>query len=86
MEEVVAARYGKLTGDEAKALVVEAKWVAVLGAYVQSELDHVSHSLTSRIAALATRYGVTQFSLTADVALLSKRVDEHLKRMGATWN
>ena len=52
----VAAQYGKLTENEIKTLVVDDKWLAMLAAAVQGELDRVSQTLTGRIHQLAERY------------------------------
>jgi type I restriction enzyme M protein len=82
----VAAQYGKLTEDEIKTLVVDDKWLATIAAAVQGELDRVSQALTGRIRQLAQRYATPLPQLTADVATLAARVDEHLKKMGAVWN
>ncbi|HMI84208.1 MAG TPA: class I SAM-dependent DNA methyltransferase [Polyangiaceae bacterium] len=81
----VAAKYGKLTEDDVKTLVVDDKWVAKLDASVQSELDRVSQTLTSRIRELADRYATPLPKLTVDLATLASRVDEHLTKMGAVW-
>jgi type I restriction enzyme M protein len=78
----VAARYGKLTEDEIKTLVVDDKWLATLAAAVQSELDRVSQTLTGRIRQLAERYATPLPQLTDEVATLAARVNEHVKRMG----
>lgn len=78
-------KYSKLTEDEIKALVVEDKWLATLGAAIQGELDRVSQTLTSRIRQLAERYAVPLPKLTNDVAKLTIRVESHLKKMGAVW-
>jgi type I restriction enzyme M protein len=78
----VAARYGKLTEDEIKTLVVDDKWLATLAAAVQGELDRVSQALTGRIRELADRYATPLPQLTDGVAKLAARVDEHLKKMG----
>jgi type I restriction enzyme M protein len=78
----VAARYGKLTEDEIKTLVVDDKWLATLAAAVQGELDRVSQTLTGRIRELAERYATPLPQLTDGVAKLAARVDEHLKKMG----
>jgi type I restriction enzyme M protein len=86
LEAKVAAKYGNLTEDEIKTLVVDDKWLATLAAAVQSELDHVSQTLTGRIRQLADRYATPLPQLTAEVEALSVRVDEHLKKMGAVWN
>ncbi len=85
LEENVAARYGNLTGDDLKALVVEAKWLTTLAADVQTELDHVSQSLTARVRELADRYEATLPQVSAEVASLSAMVEGHLRRMGASW-
>ncbi|MGD1102319.1 MAG: class I SAM-dependent DNA methyltransferase [Terriglobia bacterium] len=86
LEANIAAKYAKLTEDEIKTLVVDEKWLAILAATVQSELDRVSQALTGRIRQLADRYATPLPQLTNEVASLATRVDEHLKKMGATWN
>ena len=83
--EKVLAKYGQLTEDEIKTLVVDDKWLATLAAAVQGELDRVSQTLTGRIRQLAERYATPLPQLTAEVATLAARVDEHLKKMGAVW-
>jgi type I restriction enzyme M protein len=82
--EKVAAKYGQLTEDEIKTLVVDDKWLATLAAAVQGELDRVSQTLTGRIRQLAERYATPLPQLTDEVATLAARVDEHLKKMGCT--
>ncbi|MCG2786764.1 MAG: N-6 DNA methylase, partial [Anaerolineae bacterium] len=86
LEAKVAAKYGKLAEDEIKTLVVYDKWLATIAAAVQSELDHVSQTLTGRIRQLAERYATPLPQLTGEVATLAARVDEHLKKMGAVWS
>ncbi|MBZ0234319.1 MAG: N-6 DNA methylase [Deltaproteobacteria bacterium] len=81
----VAAKYAKLTEDDIKALVVDDKWLATLEATVQSELDRVSQTLTGRVRELAERYATPLPKVMADLSMLAARVDEHLKKMGATW-
>ena len=83
LEAQVATKYGKLSEDEIKALVVDDKWLARLEAEVRSELDRVSHALSDRIRQLAERYDSPLPCLTAEVETLSARVAEHLRRMGA---
>jgi type I restriction enzyme M protein len=86
LDEQVTAKYGKLTQDEIKTLVVEDKWLTALAAAVQGELDRVSQALTGRIRQLAERYATPLPKLTKDVQTLSAKVDVHLKKMGAVWN
>jgi len=81
----VATKYGKLTADEIKTLVVDDKWLAALAVAVQSELDRVSQALAARIGQLAERYAAPLPKVTEEAATLAARVDEHLKKMGAVW-
>ena len=71
--------------DEIKVLVVDNKWLARLEAELQGELDRVGQTLTSRIRELAERYAAPLPKLMNDLVLLSTRVDDHLKQMGAIW-
>ena len=86
LEAKIAAKYGKLSEAEIKALIVEDKWLARLASDVQSELDRVSQSLTGRVKELAERYATPLRELTKDVETLAAHVDEHLNKMGAQWN
>lgn len=77
--------YAKLSLAQIKTLVVDDKWLARLAADLQSELDRVGQTLTARIRELAERYATPLPQLVDEVVVLSARVDEHLKRMGAAW-
>jgi len=79
------ARYPALTADEVKALVVDHKWIAALGAAVHGELDRVSQALTGRMKELAGRYGRTMPELAQQVDELEARVAGHLAKMGFAW-
>ncbi len=84
LENKVAAQYGKLSEAEIKTLVVEDKWLAILAASVQSELDRVSQGLTGRVRELAERYGTPLPQVVSQVDELEKRVAGHLEKMGFT--
>jgi type I restriction enzyme M protein len=81
----VAAKYEQLTETDIKTLVVEDKWTATLATTVQGELDQVSQTLTGRIRELVERYESPLPQIVNEVAALSAKVDEHLKKMGVTW-
>jgi type I restriction enzyme M protein len=81
----VAAQYELLTEADIKSLVVGDKWIATLASAVQGELDRVSQTLTGRIRELTERYESPLPQIMDEVAALSAMVDEHLKKMGATW-
>jgi type I restriction enzyme M protein len=86
LDAKVAVKYKQLTEAEIKTLVVDDKWLCVLAASVQSELDRVSQALTGRIKQLAERYATPLPKLAGEVDTLAARVDEHLKKMGFVWN
>jgi type I restriction enzyme M protein len=86
LEELLDEKYPDLTEEEIKTLVVEGKWLSTISNAVKSELDRVSQTLTSRIRELAERYATPLPHLADEVTTLSARVDEHLKRMGLTWD
>jgi len=74
-----------LSEDEVKTLVVEDKWLTTLASDVQAELNRISRALTGRIKELAERYATALPKLTAEVEVLSGKVDAHLKKMGFVW-
>lgn len=82
----VAGQYSKLNEDEIKTLIVDDKWMATLDNDIHTELDRISQALTGRIKQLAERYAQPLPALIDEVEILSKKVDEHLKKMGFTWN
>ncbi|MEO8383499.1 MAG: class I SAM-dependent DNA methyltransferase [Acidobacteriota bacterium] len=86
LDTLAYEKYPALTEGEIKTLVVDDKWMASLAATVQGELAGVSQTLTGRIRELAERYATPLPALVDEVTTLSARVDEHLKRMGASWN
>jgi type I restriction enzyme M protein len=85
LDAKVDAKYPKLTEAEIKSLVVDEKWIATLASSVRGELDRVSQTLTGRIRELAERYESPLPQIVHEVASLSAKVDEHLKKMGVTW-
>jgi type I restriction enzyme M protein len=85
LDKKIDAKYPELTEAETKMLVVDDKWMGLLSAAVQGELDRVSQTLTGRIRELAERYATPLPKLIDEVAALSARVEEHLTKMGASW-
>ena len=85
LDRKIDAQYPKLTEDEIQTLVVDDKWMVSLSVAVQGELDRVSQTLTGRIRQLAERYATPLPRLLEEVDTLATRVDEHLRKMGASW-
>ncbi len=85
LDALAFAKYAELTEAEIRKLVIDDKWMARLSDDVQGELDRVSQTLTGRIRELAERYATPLPALVDEAATLARRVDEHLKKMGASW-
>jgi len=85
LDKYVLTKYGDLTQDEIKSLVVDDKWMPTLQQAIYSEMDRISQRLTQRIKELAERYEMPLPELTSRVDELTSRVEEHLKKMGMTW-
>lgn len=85
LDAQVFAHYPKLTIEQIKSLIVDDKWLATLQASIVAEIERVTQQLANRVKTLDERYSVPMPNLVDDVALLSSKVDEHLKKMGLTW-
>lgn len=86
LEELVWKKYGTLTDDDIKTLVVEDKWMAVLDQAIQTELQRVSQRLTQRIKELADRYDTPLPVMLNEVKHLEDKVNAHLVKMGFQCN
>ncbi|HUM80268.1 MAG TPA: type I restriction-modification system subunit M [Methanothrix sp.] len=76
----------KLSHDEIKSLLVEDKWLARLQTELLDSIDLISHRFSSHLQELAERYAEPLPQIEQEVAELSKKVEEHLKKMGFSWN
>jgi type I restriction enzyme M protein len=85
LDEKALAQYSKLKESDIKDLVVDSKWMSAIHTAIQSELDRVSQSLTTRVKELAERYESALPSLMKEVAELEMKVGQHLKKMGFVW-
>jgi type I restriction enzyme M protein len=85
LDKQVFQQYAKLTEAENKTLVVEDKWLATLQAHIVAEIERVTQQLANRVKTLEERYEAPLPELTQQVATLSAKVDEHLKKMGLAW-
>ncbi|MBX9255651.1 type I restriction-modification system subunit M [Desmonostoc muscorum CCALA 125] len=85
LDNYVLTKYGDLTEDEIKTLVVDDKWMPTLRQAIASEMDRISQRLTLRIQELAERYDTPLPELTSRVEELTAKVEGHLKKMGMVW-
>ena len=86
LDAKVITKYKMLTESEIKVLVVDDKWMAILEQAVKGEMDRISQRLTGRIKELAERYTTPLLILVNETETLSRKVDEHLKKMGFNVN
>ena len=86
LDAKVYAHYPKLTEDEIKTLVVDDKWLAAIDTAIHSEMDRISQNLTQRVKDLTERYETPLPQLTDRVTELETKVNDHLNRMGFSWN
>jgi len=78
-------QYAKLSEANNKTLIVDDKWLATLEANIVAEIERVTQQLANRVKTLEERYAEPMPTLVDDVATLSGKVDEHLKKMGLQW-
>jgi len=86
LDAKVTNKYKELTESDVKNLVVDDKWMATLKQVVKGEMDRISQRLTGRIKELAERYATPLPILVNETETLSRKVDEHLKKMGFNIN
>ena len=86
LDKAVFSQYRKLTEYEIKTLVINDKWGATLEGRIIGEIERVTQQLASRIKELEERYAEPLPQLVDEVEVLSSRVNEHLKKMGVSWN
>lgn len=78
----IVAKYEATTDDEARALIVDDKWLAALAVAIETELDRLSGALMHRVRTLGERYATPLPALENDVKNLSVVVDAELRKMG----
>ena len=82
LDKKLYEKYGKLTEDEVKTLVVDDKWITTIRESIGSEMNDISQSLAGRVIELAERYSRRAPELEQEVADLASKVDAHLAAMG----
>jgi len=85
LQEAVIARYKNLTETEIKTLLIQTKWIGAVSASVESVLDSVRRTLSSRLQTLAGRYASTLPNITATAITKTKAVESLLNKMGVSW-
>lgn len=82
LDEKTLTKYGDLTEQEIKNLVLDDKWLATVQHRVTDELEALTLNLVRRIKELGQRYDKTVNELAAELSRLETQVTEHLNEMG----
>jgi type I restriction enzyme M protein len=77
--------YSKLTAEQVRDLVVEAKWMTVVSSMVHGETLRLGEVLASRTLELSERYSVCLPNLSKQVEQLEVAVKVHFRSMGFAW-
>lgn len=74
-------KYGELTEDDIRALVLDDKWRATVAKHVSAEVEALTLDLVARIQQLGGRYAETVGDLDAELEQLEAKVAGHLTAM-----
>jgi type I restriction enzyme M protein len=72
------AKYGELSTNDVKVLVIQDKWGLTIGQQIAGEAGRRGQRLISRLRTLASRYEFTLDQLDSEVEILGGRVRAHL--------
>lgn len=75
-------KYGDLSEDEIKDIVLDNKWQTAIVRHIASEVDALTLDLVARIQQLGERYDETIGHMNADYSKLEAKVVSHLAAMG----
>ncbi len=82
LDKKTLAKYGDLSEDDIKTLVLDDKWAPTVASRVSAEVEALTLALVGRIQELGDRYAETVRGLDARLAALESKVAEHLAAMG----
>ena len=77
-------KYGELTEQEIKGLVLDDKWHADVRDHIDTKVAALTHALVARIQELGERYAETLSDLKTKLEDLESSVEQHLADMGVT--
>ena len=74
-----------MIGERDAARYVGDKWFASIQAAIEGEVQRLTQQLAGRVKELEERYVQRLPELERDVATLSTKFEDHLRRMGLVW-
>ncbi len=85
LDKMLREKYGKLSVEEIKELLVNRKWYYSVFDGISALYDSASRDMANRISELADRYENTLPELEQSVEDYEAKVKAHLERMGFAW-
>lgn len=85
LDDVVKAKYPKLTDSEIVELLLNQKWYRAIYNGINALYTAVSHHMAARVNELAERYEKTLPELEEQAKAYESKVKSHLERMGFEW-
>ncbi|MBD8104399.1 SAM-dependent DNA methyltransferase [Plantibacter sp. CFBP 8775] len=82
LDEKVLRKFGELSVDEVKAIVLDGKWRSTLRKRVDDAVSNLTLKLVARVSAIGGRYAETVSELDAELEILEAGVAKHLAAMG----
>lgn len=82
LKKKVQDKYKELSKEEIQDILVNDKWMTSIINEINTEMDRISHKLTTRIKELSERYAKPLPEIETEVATLAKKVKSHLRKMG----
>lgn len=82
LDKKTLAKYGDLSENDIKAIVLDDKWATTVASRVLAEAEALTLALVGRIRVLGKRYAETTSALETRLASLEARVAAHLAAMG----
>ena len=81
LEKGLLEKYGELTEDDVKTLVVDDKWIGAIQVCVDSEFSNLAQLLASTVTASSQRYTHAMPYLQEQVTQFSDKVSRHISRL-----
>ena len=81
----VADQYSKLSEEDCKSLLIDAKWYVDLERSIDDEVNRVIQGLSSRVKMIGERYAYTLSELESKVEEYNQKNEKHLEKMGLEW-
>jgi type I restriction enzyme M protein len=75
-------KYGDLTEDDVRALLLDDKWSATVCDRVIMEVNGLTLALVTRIRQIGERYAEPVGAIDSELQRVSAAVDQHLQEMG----